>query len=648
MNAVTDHGYNGRVAYVDLTRETITVTPLAEDMAHAYLGGTGLAARLVYDLLADADYTALRADPFDPRAPVVFATGPVTGTLRPSSGRYAVGGISPLMQSWGEGTSGGHFCLALRRSGYDALVVTGSAARPTYLAVVDGKITFEDAAGVWGLDTYATQDRVRALFGDVKVKVACIGQAGEHRVKYAAIINDEGRAQGRCGFGALMGAKHLKAVAVRAGKPPRTPDPALIRETRQAAQAALHGDLLATVTPQLYTLYGTNSYLDIGMMLGDAPAYYFTRTEFVAEHLTEKTLAEQYPQFQYACAGCTRRCGKSHVIPAGTGEKAAFADVGDSDATLHVDGPEYETVCAYGPLCGVLTDAKAVMRAGHLCNVHGIDTISGGVALAFLIYLVEHDLAVDAITPYLQDLRLEDLRWGNPALLPTAVDLVSRRAGIGALLAEGVRAMADRLGVDPELAAHVKGLEIPMHDPRANAGQALSYVTSCCGANHNKGDWFQVELGVVAHPGLRVKPGRKGRYDITRREKGVAALQDLRAIDDAAVHCNFLSSSLANLVAYVNGATGFAYNKKTLLRVGARINTLKRLIACKMGITRADDRLPAHVTRPLDHGKTKGVALHLERNLQRYYRVRGWDWETGAPTPETVADLGIAPPARRA
>ena len=213
--------------------------------------------------------------------------------------------------------------------------------------------------------------------------------------------------------------------------------------------------------------------------------------------------------------------------------------------------------------------------------------------------------------------------------------------GIGNILADGVRIMAKKFDVDPELAAHVKGLEMPMHDPRAFAGQALSYITCYLGANHQKCDWYSVEITTASFPTLRVKIG-KNRTSIKKREKGVIALQDIRAIDDSAVNCTFYTLSLDYIIGHINAATGVKYDKKTILRLGERINNLKRLIDCKLGITREDDKLPGILKQELKSGKTVHVKLDLEENLKVYYQRRGWDWETGKPTEEKLKELNLS------
>ena len=619
-------GYNGKIAYINLNNQKVELKDLNTQIAKAYLGGTGLSAKLTYDWLKDEDYEILKNNPISEKNPLIFATGPVTGTIRPSSGRYSVTGISPLTRIWGEGTSGGFFCISLRNSGFDALVIVGKSKDPIYLYIHDEKIEFKDASKLWGKDTYETQSIIKNELKNDKVRIATIGIAGENLVKYAGIINDEGRALGRCGLGTIMGSKKLKAIAIHGTVKIKISDPNIGKELIKKAEKAKIGNLLQSTTPLLYTLYGTNCYLDIGMALGDTPAYYFTETEFPAEKLTGKTLREEYPVLDYGCAGCTMKCGKQTIIV-------------DNGEEIKVDGPEYETVAAFGPLCGVF-DSKDVILANHLCNLYGIDTISTGVCIAFLIYLVENNLNIVEIKKLLDDIKLEEIKWGNGKLILNLVKKISRREGIGNLLAEGVRLIAEELGIDPELAAHVKGLEMPMHDPRAFAGQALSYITSCVGANHQKCDWYSVEITTASYPELRVKIG-KSRSSIKGREKGVIALQDIRAIDDSAINCSFVSLSLDHIIGHINSATGFNYDKKSILKVGERINNLKRLLNCSLGTTREDDKLPNILKQELKTGKTVHVKLELEENLRTYYKQREWDWETGKPSEKKLKELNI-------
>lgn len=625
MNAKL-YGYNGKILFVDLSRESYEIKDLNAEIGQKYLGGTGLSAKITYDLLSEEDYNKLKENPYSEINPLIFATGPITGTIRPNSGRYTITGISPLTGIWGEGSSGGSFCIALRNSGFDAVVFLGKINRLAYVYIHDEKIEFKDASKFHGKDCYETQKLIKDELNVPNIRIACIGPGGENLVKYSAIMNDEGRVVGRCGLGALMGSKNLKALVVHGKEKINLADNELGKKLRKEAQLEREANPMGEVGTLLFNLYGTNMYLDLGMVLGDTPGYYFTETEFFAENLTGKTLREEYPMFSYGCAGCTIKCGKSTIIK-------------KDEIEIESDGPEYESVAALGTLCGIF-NSQSVLLANHLCNKFGIDTISCGVSIAFLIYLVENKIGIERINQFLNNIPIQDIKWGNGELVCKLIEKIVKREGIGDILAEGVRIMARKLEVDPELAAHVKGLEVPMHDPRASAGQALSYMTGCVGANHNKCDWYAAESGTVNIRVLRIKKS-KNRYDITGRERGVVNLQDLRAIDDSAVNCNFATPKFEHIIGYINAATGFNYNRKSLIKVGERINNLKRIINCNLGITRKDDRLSNHNMKVLSSGRLKNVKLDLEDNLKTYYNIRGWDWETGRPTKEKLKELEI-------
>lgn len=614
------NGYNGKVARVDLSGRKVTEEDLDPAVAEKFIGGVGLAARLTHDMLSSDDYAALRADPLDPCNPLIFSTGPLTGTATPSSSRYAVTGISPLTGIWGESTSGGFFPVALKHSGFDAIIITGESSEPVHLSIIDGKMTIEDAAALWGKNTRETASMLKEASGDSRTRVACIGKAGEQMVHYAAIINDEGRAAGRCGLGTVMGKKRLKAVAVRGNQKVPYQDKARLAEVAGNASRNMQGNFAT----QFFSHYGTLCYTDMGMVLGDVPSKYFTSSEFVAETFTGLSLRERFPVTKYACAGCKIGCGHATHVEI-DGEEVA------------VDGPEYETVASFGPLCGV-EEFDPVVRANHQCNLDGIDTISSGVCIAFLIYLAENNLARDEIAERLRgsSIDVDHLRWGNAPVVLQLLDMTIQREGVGDLLALGVRRMARELNVDPGLAAHVKGLEIPMHDPRAYAGQALTYMTACCGANHEKGDFFNIDGDAASIP--KVKKG--DRFSIAGREGAVAIYQDIANIYDSCVVCNFPHLIPSSLGTMLVAATGFKSlgKGKLLLQAGERATNVKRLISCNLGITAQDDVLPRIVTEPLASGGTAGVKLELHECLKRYYEARGWD-ENGIPTKETLDSL---------
>ena len=615
------YGYNGKLAFINLTSKEIEITNLNSEDAKNYIGGSGLSAKIIYDLFKEEDYKTLQENPLAEINPLIFATGPITATSRPSSGRYSVSIISPLTGIWGEATSGGQFPAALKKCGFDAIIITGKSEKPVYIFINNSEIEFKDASNLWGLDTYETQGRIKEEIDDKRLRVACIGKAGENLVKYACIINDDGRAAGRTGVGAVMGSKNCKAIAIIGTQQIALKDKEKLKNLTNDAIRVARRSFGASFLEQ----FGTLLYMDLGQVFGDIPSFYFTSTEFLSTHLTGKALKEKYPVVSSSCFGCTIGCGRTTFLER-DGEE------------IRIDGPEYETAATYGPLCGI-TDIETVLIMNHLSNQQGIDTISAGVSIAFLIYLVENGIAIESIKKLLKDIKIEDIKWGNSKIIHKLLDKTINREGIGDLIAEGTRIMAQKLDVDPGIAAHVKGLEIPMHDPRAYVAQGLCYMTNSIGASHKKGDIYEVDGEGVSFPSLKIKA--RDRFTVKGKERAIKTLQDVRAIDDSAIRCSFVNLAFPMTVQFFNAITGFDYNKESLLKCGERITNLKRLISCKLGIGRKDDYLPTIITQPLSMGCTKGVSLDLEENLKKYYKLRSWDWETGRPTQEKLSELGI-------
>jgi aldehyde:ferredoxin oxidoreductase len=614
-------GYNGKIAYINLDDHKINTKKLTPEIAEEYIGGVGLSAKLTYDILQEKDYETLKQNPFSGKNPLIFATGPLTASITPSSSRYSVTGISPLTGIWGESTSGGYFPLSLRKSGYDALVLTGKSSQPIYILIREAEIEIKSAQDVWGMNTREIPEKIRTDLDDNRIRVACIGKAGENLVNYACIINDEGRAAGRCGLGALMGSKNLKALAVKgSNKIELANKDGMVKVSKRALN-----NVKNAFTTNFMSNHGTLLYTDMGMILGDIPAYYFTETEFNAEKITGQALKEKYPVIQYRCAGCTIGCGRTTI-----------AEIDGQEE--EIDGPEYETLAAFGPMCGIF-DFDPVLKSNHLCNLEGSDTISAGVSISFLIYLVENKIAHESIKSYLTDINIESIKWGNKDVIVSLLKQIINKEGIGVLLSKGVRSMAHELEVNPELAAHVKGLEIPMHDPRAYHGQALSYMTCCIGASHEKGDFFNIDGDAASFR----KIDQGNRFKIDGREESVLRLQDLANIYDSAVICNFTHLNVPTLGRLFLGSTGFSSlkNKKKIYLAGERATNLKRLISCKLGLSREDDSLPRIVTKMLESGGSARIKLDLDDNLTKFYELRGWDYETGFPNNEKLRELNL-------
>jgi aldehyde:ferredoxin oxidoreductase len=598
-------GYHGRFLEVDLDRRTTRDFPITEDFCKKYIGGAAMAAALIYDRVSP-DLEAL-----SPESPLVMATGPFTGSPIPMVSRYAVAGISPLTGYWGEATSGGVFPFRLKGSGWDGIIVTGKAENPVYLYLKDGKAEIRDATKIWGKDTYETQQMIKDELADDQVSVACIGTAGEKLVKYACIVNDKGRAAGRCGLGALMGSKNLKAVAASGNLRPEQADAGKVGELARQAVKDINGNLVSVA----FREYGTLMYTDMAMVLGDAPAKYFTKSVFPVSKVTGQTLRQTYSVGNYACRGCPIGCGR--VLK-------------DFKPGLDVDGPEYETTMAFGPLC-MNTDLDSIVEANHLCNANGIDSLSAGVCIAYAFYLYELGvLKKDQVGMALE--------WGDGKAVLYLVKKILDQEGIGVLLSKGTLAMARELGRDEGEAAQVKGLEVPMHDGRAFHGLAVSYATGPRGACHLKGDYYNIDLGNMIIEYMILPTDR-----LVSEGKGepAAKFQSFKDLFDSLTLCKFAPLQATQICELLNALTGWEFGPEELLAAGDRSVTLKRAISNRFGVTRDHDILPQICLDPLSEGSTDGIRPDMEKMLEEYYQYRGWDWETGRPTKERLVELGL-------
>jgi len=604
------NGYMGKILRIDLSAGEMRDEPLNEEYARAFVGGSGLAARIIYDMI-DGD-----TDPLGPENPLVFMTGPLVGTAMPSAGRCSVCALSPLTSIWGEANTGGFFGPELRFAGYDGVVITGRAKKPVWLSIVNGRAELHDAADLWGSDTYATQEHVRQALADPKARVACIGVAGENQVKMAAVMNDGGRAAGRTGMGAVMGSKKLKAIGVRGSAKVPLADPEGLKSMAREINTYLKDDLAA----QTFNLAGTAGAVDTLLMYGDMPIRYYQQGEWEnASNLSGVPMADQYLNKVYACYRCPIACGRETRAPSYGLEK--------------VDGPEYETLAALGSLV-MVDDLEAVIYAGHLCNLHGLDTISTGCTIALACEMFERGILNPADTGGLE------IHYGDIRTTHRLIEMIARRDGFGDVLAEGSASLAERFGV-PELAVTVNRLEVPMHDPRAFTGMAVTYALSPCGAAHMQGDMYGVDMGQSAVPELGITEG--DRLESSEEKGRIAArLQAWRDLYNALTLCQFQNPGAERLVAAVNSVTGWDLEVEDLMVLAKRSVTLKRMLNLRRGLTRANDRLPDLLMKPLKDGGTEGTVPDVEALLSGAYAEYGWDPETGRPTQETLKMLGLA------
>lgn len=605
------YGYHGRLLEVDLSNGSTRDLPLEEDFCRAYVGGASMAAGLIYERVRPGMH------PLAPESPLVMATGPFTGSPIPMVSRYAVCGISPLTGLWGEATSGGVFPFRLKGSGWDGVLFTGKAPRPVYLALGEHKAEIRDASHLWGKDIYETQEAIRKQVGDEHASVACVGPAGEKLIPYASVMNDKGRAAGRCGMGALMGSKNLKAVVAWGDSKPPLANARKATELASQAVQQIRGHLVCVA----FREYGTLMYMDMGMVLGDTPARYFTKNVFPVSRVTGQALRQRYRVHSYACRGCPIGCGR---------------EIKGFRPGLDVDGPEYETVAAFGPLCLNL-DLDTIVEANHLCNAQGLDTISAGVSIAYAFYLFEKGVLDRTRVGF-------ELSWGDGQAVLKLLKMIVRGEGIGKLLSRGTLAMARELGRPEGEAAQVKGLEMPMHEGRAFHGLAVSYATGPRGACHLKGDYYNVDLGnmvleYMILPGERMSSSDKG--------ESAAKYQSLKDLYDSLTLCKFAPLSVGQICEMLQAITGWQVDPQELIRTGDRSINIKRAVSIMFGLNRSHDTLPEICVRALEEGATAGVSPDMELMLQDYYRYRGWDWETGWPTRDKLMELGLQQVAER-
>ncbi len=588
------NGWMGKIIHIDLGGNRQEALPVRSETLRRFLGGRGLGVKLYCDLCPDP------LDPFAAENALIFMTGPLTGTVM-TSGRYQVVSRSPLTGTICDSSSGGSFGAVLKSAGLDGLVIQGRADHPVYLYAHDGIVEVRDASALWGLNTQQTQKAVQEQTA-AKASVACIGPAGENRVLFAAIMNDRDRAAGRGGMGAVMGSKNLKAIAASGNRAVAIADP----EAFQAMSARLDRVVDKNpVTGKSLPVLGTSVLVNIVNAHGMFPTRNFRGGVFNdAEGISGEKIAESLLLRQSACYKCPIGCGRTTRTKGKSGE-----------------GPEYETVWAFGAQLGI-SDLAAVTEANYACNELGLDTITMGSTIGCAMELHE----AGALG--------EKMLWGDAGRLAGWVQDTAHRRGFGAELGLGSKRLAAQHG-RPELAMQVKGMEIPAYDPRGAQGMALSYATSNRGGCHMRG--YMIMPEILGHPVFLDRFSTAGKPEI------VALFQDIAAVVDSAILCRFLqfAMGISTFSEMLRAVTGLDFSDEELLAAGRRIYTLERLFNNRAGFTRADDTLPPRfLQEELQTGSSRHRLVRLEEMLDRYYAVRGWDAQ-GAPSAATLAELGL-------
>ena len=612
------NGYTGNILRVDLTNEKITIENPKEVFYRRYIGGEGFVA---YYLLKE-----LKAgiDPLSSENKLIFATGPLTGFAIPGTGRNSVGAKSPLTGGFGEAEVGGHWGAELKHAGFDAIIIEGKAKNPAYLWIKDGEIEIKNASHLWGKVTGEAEAIIKNELKDQFVRVAQIGPGGENLVRYACIINDLRNAAGRTGMGAVMGSKNLKAIAVRGHKKLKVNNKenlrAKIKEFNEVAYKPVSG----------YFEYGTGGgIMEQFANSGNLPTRNFRDGNFKgAKGLDPGIMKQEIGLKMENCYACSIRCKK-------------VVEIGEP---WNVDplygGPEYESIGAFGSNCGV-DDLKAVCKANELCNKYSIDTISTGVSISFAMECYENGILSDKDTNGIK------LNFGNAEAIVQLVEMIAKREGLGDILAEGVKRAADKIknGAD-KFAMHVKGQEIPMHEPRLKQGLGVGYAVSPTGAEHmaNMHDTsIASERAIAVHSAIGIlEPLEIDDLGI-KKVRALVYYTNWRNLLNALLICYFVPWDYVDIPEIVRATTGWYTSSWELMKVGEKITTMAKAFNIREGLTKQDDKLPERFFQPHTSGALAETAIKPEEfknAIFNYYKMMGWD-EEGTPTKSKLEELEL-------
>lgn len=602
-------GYAGKILRINLTSRTSTADEISEEDLLLYAGGRGLGIKLLFD-----DFP-IGASPLSPDNRIIFLSGPLTGTPFIYSGKWMVITKSPLTGAYIRSVSGGMLGVAMKRAGFDAIVIEGASERPVFIYVHSGGIEIRDASQYWGLTTDKVQDGIRSELGTKKCAIACIGPAGENRVRFAAIVCDR-RTASRGGAGAVMGAKKLKALVVSGYKK-------IPFNNRQALTDLSKEQLKIVKAHKVFEDFSEKgtAMLERIESVGLLPVKNFR--EGVLPGI-ENLYSDKYANIRKkhtACFNCPIHCGKVYEVKEG------------KYAGTVSEGPEYESMFALGSLVGN-TDYTLTIAADKLCDDYGLDTISTGGVMGFCMELFERGILKEA------DADGYNIQWGDDKFIFDFIKKIALREGFGDLLAEGTRRAAEKIGKGADqYAMQVKGMELPGYDPRGAMALALNYATSNVGGNHCVG-YSPREIVGIPEP---IDP-----FTTENKAELAKSNQDLTAVYETGIVCLFpflfgmVSIGLyGRMISTITGIEAFS-DEAYLLRLGERIWNLERLFNVREGFGRKDDILPARfLEEPLKEGIIKNHTVDLYAMLDEYYRVRGWGLESGSPSEEKLRELNI-------
>jgi len=607
-------GFNGKLLDVDLTKREIKITELREDWCKLYVGGSGYATRLLYDLISK------ETEPLSPDNVLIIMTGPFVDTFSMSP-KTAFITKSPLTNYLGKSMVGGSFGIMLKRAGFDGIVLKGASREPVYLAIIEGQAEIRDASHLWGKDVLETSKVIKEELNNRKVKIMAIGPAGENLVRFSAVITDERRAAGRTGMGAVMGSKKLKAIVTYGSKKVQIYDKEkiiyLMRKHLAAALKSPRGIGLRS--------YGTSGGLISYYLDGNVPIKNWTKGIFdKVDNITGQTLQKIYKSRGVPCGTevvCSIQCHKE-------------LQANDISEDEWEKCPEFETLALIGTNL-MIDDYKSLIKINRLCDRLGLDTISTGGVIAWAMEAYEKGFI------RAENLGFE-LKWGDGKATLKLIEMIARKEGLGNILAEGVKRASQKINLETEsFAIHVKGLELPAHHPRRYHSMGLAYATSNIGASHLQGMTMLAERGILL-PEYGISEIPK---DAESKVKVTIIHQNLCAFLDSAGLCKFSVFGIIDfnkIAEAYKAVTGFETCKEDILETGERIWYLERLLNLKLNLSVKEDTLPKRfVEEPLNEGPVKGVTCPISQLLELFYRYRELDPWSGYPNKEKIKKLKL-------
>ncbi len=612
-------GYMGKILFVNLTTSEIWEEELSQKLQQEFLGGYGIGARILYSRMKP------HVDPLGPDNLFGIVTGPLTGTPAITGNRWVAVAKSPLTHTWGDANCGGTFGPALKRSGYDAIFVEGQAESPVYIYIQDGQVEIRDASAAWGKETWEAEAILKKDHGGTKPEAALIGPGGEKLSLISAVMNDEGRAAGRSGLGAVMGSKKLKAIVAGGSQLIPVARPAEMKKVRQTANK----QMIKRDIWKFMSKYGTTGITGGSAISGDSPVRNWGGVgvkDFPDAEPIGKGLVDNYKEKSYGCWQCPIACG-------------AIVEVKEGPYQVRGHKPEYETTGGFGTL--LLNDnPESIIYLNDLCNRAGLDVISVAGTVGFAIECLEHGILTQ------EDVNGLELSWGNhEAIVQLVRDIVERR-GIGNLLADGVKVASEKLGERSRpFAIHVHGQELPMHDPRLSPGYATTYMLDATPGRHTQGGSHIIEEGAT-HPYLGITELIADKYNYKGKGKKHKIMSNYIHTVNAAGICLFgdFCSTPEDLAQFLNEAIGEEFTAERILTIGERIAAIRTAFNVREGILPMEIKVPDRMVGmpPQTEGPLQDVTIDLKTQNEEYLREMGWDLKTGAPTIESLIRLGLA------